>query len=65
MLKEFKYVVHKPGDDIVKEGSALHSLSFSSPMILIIMSCNRDRGQKFYIIISGSCNVHKQGIGDE
>eukprot|EP01035_Chromulina_nebulosa_P023769 gene23769-30828_t len=42
MLKEFKYVVHKPGDDIVKEG---------------------DRGQKFYIIISGSCNVHKQGIG--
>ena len=24
----------------------------------------RDRGQKFYIIISGSCNVQKQGIGN-
>eukprot|EP00597_Dinobryon_sp_UTEXLB2267_P018414 CAMPEP_0201112042 /NCGR_PEP_ID=MMETSP0812-20130820/76991_1 /ASSEMBLY_ACC=CAM_ASM_000668 /TAXON_ID=98059 /ORGANISM="Dinobryon sp., Strain UTEXLB2267" /LENGTH=546 /DNA_ID=CAMNT_0047375263 /DNA_START=69 /DNA_END=1706 /DNA_ORIENTATION=- len=42
MIKEFKYSVHQPGEDIIREG---------------------ERGLKFYIVISGNCSVHKNGIG--
>lgn len=42
MIKEFKYQVFEPGENIITEG---------------------ERGLKFYIIISGNTEVHKEDIG--
>lgn len=66
MIKEFKYLVHKPGEDIVREGLlafSIHSISSRWQPSFSFFARFRERGFKFYIIISGTCSIRKAGLG--